>query len=212
MKFVLPLLSVFLLGSCIQLSTFQTAKTTEKNSGDILVAIGAGGVSESFTGESIGFPTFEIAGRYGVGEKVDVGLKISYFSSYLFDVKYQFVGDQDSKFAMATGPGLGLYAFGFGSTIFQATIPLHMSVHPSDRFAIYLTPRYSGQFAIGDASGSLSYLGGSTGFELGRRTRFGMDISYMSALGEEVDGEDFEDFGLGLFQVGFGVKFRINGN
>jgi hypothetical protein len=39
-----------------------------------------------------------------------------------------------------------------------------------------------------------------------------MDISYMSALGEEIDGDDFEDFGLGLFQVGFGVKFRINGN
>lgn len=210
MKFVLPVFSVFLLGSCVQLSTFQTAKTVGKGNGEVLVALGGGGISEGFADESLGFGTFEIAGRYGVGEKVDLGVKISHFASYLFDVKYQFVGDEDSKFAMATGPGIGLYAFGFGTTLMQATLPLHMSVHPSERLGIYLTPRYSAQFALG-GEGSLNYLGGSVGVEIGERVRFGTDISYLRLLDDVVDGDTFEDFGVGLFQFGIGVKFRING-
>ncbi len=212
MKSLVLLLPVLLLlSSCVQLSTFQTAKTVPKGDGEILLAFGGGGISESFTGESIGFGTFEVAGRIGVGEKVDLGLKVSHFASYLADVKFQIVGDQDSKFAMATGPGVGLYAFGFGTTLMQATLPLHMSVHPSDRLGIYFTPRFSSQFALGDGGGSLNYLGGSIGFELGRKIRFGTDISYMGVLDDDVDNDTFEDFGLGLFQVGFGVKFRIDG-
>ena len=209
---ILLFFSMLLLNSCVQLSTFQTAKTVEKGSGEILVAIGGGGVSESFSDESIGFGTFEVAGRLGVGEKVDIGLKISHFISYLADVKFQFVGDKDSKFAMATGPGVGIYAFGLGTTIGQLTVPLHMSVHPSERLGIYLTPRYSGQFAFGDESGSLNYLGGSVGFETGRKIKFGTDISYLRLLNEDGHGNTFEDFALGLFQVGFGLKFLISGN
>ncbi|HLF65490.1 MAG TPA: hypothetical protein VI603_17115 [Saprospiraceae bacterium] len=212
MKSLVLLLPVALLmSSCIQLSTFQTAKTVGKGNGEILIAIGGGGVSESFEdNSSIGFGTFELGGRLGVSEKVDIGLKVSHFVSYLVDVKYQFVGDQSSKFAMATGPGIGLYAFGFGTTLFQATLPLHMSVHPSERFGIYFTPRYSAQFAVGEGSGSLNYLGGSVGFEAGQNVRFGTDISYMRLLDDVVDDSSFTDFGLGLFQVGVGVKFRIN--
>lgn len=203
--------ATLMLQGCIQLSTFQTAKTVGDGNGEILVAFGGGGITDAFEGGSAGFGTFELAGRLGVGERTDFGLKISHFTSYLADVKYQFVGDQDSKFAMATGPGIGLYAFGFGSTIFQGTLPLHMSVHPSEKFAVYLTPRYSGQYLVGDNSGSLHYLGGSIGFEAGRNVRFGTDISYMGLLNDSSDPNDsFEDFGLGLFQVGLGVKFRIN--
>lgn len=211
MKFY-SLLAVALLAcsSCVQLSTFQTAKTLEKGEGEVLIAIGGGGITEGFGDESAGFGTFEVAGRMGVGEKVDIGLKISHFISYLADVKYQFVGDKQSNFAMATGPGVGIYAFGLGTTIAQFTLPLHMSVHPSERLGIYFTPRYSGQFALGDGGGSLNYLGGSVGLEAGDRVRFGADISYLHLLDDiEDDDGTFEDFGLGLFQVGFGIKFRI---
>jgi len=210
-KIAITLSALITLSSCVQLSTFQTAKTVGDGNGEILVAVGGGGVTDSFDGESLGFGTFELGGRLGVADKVDVGLKISHFVSYLVDVKFQFVGDEMSKFAMATGPGIGFYGFGFGGTIFQATLPLHMSVHPSDHFAFYMTPRYSTQFAIGDGGGALHYLGGSVGFEAGRNVLFGTDISYMSLLNDAISDDIFEDFGLGLFQVGFGVKFRIHG-
>lgn len=204
----------FTLGSCVQLSTFQTAKTVGDGNGEILVAFGAGGVTNQFDeeGGTFGFGTFELAGRLGIGEKTDVGFKISHFSSYMVDLKYQFVGDQKSGFAMATGPGIGLYAFGFGEgVIMQGSVPLHMSIHPSEKLGIYLTPRYSGQFLIGNDFEVLHYLGGSVGFEAGRNVRFGTDISYLRAVGNNEIGNLFEDFGLGLFQVGFGVKFRIQG-
>jgi len=209
-KYAFTLSVLFILSSCIQLSTFQTAKTVGDGNGEILVAFGGGGVTDSFEGDNVGFGTFELGGRLGVGDKVDVGLKISHFASYLVDVKYQFVGDQHSKFAMATGPGIGFYGFGFGGTLFQATLPLHMSIHPSEKFAVYFTPRYSTQFALGNDGGSLHYLGGSLGFEAGRNVRFGTDLSYMSLLNTASEDDIFEDFGLGLFQFGFGVKFRMN--
>jgi hypothetical protein len=86
-----------------------------------------------------------------------------------------------------------------------------MSVHPSERFAVYFTPRYSAQFAVGDASGSLNYLGGSVGIEAGQNVRFGLDISYMHLLDNVITDSAFEEFGVGLFQVGVGAKFRIHG-
>lgn len=211
--YFLVVMTILIMSSCVQLSTFQTAKPVPKGDGEIMIAIGGGGITDGFGDESVGFGTFEVAGRMGVGEKVDIGLKISHFISYVADVKYQFVGDQTSKFAMATGPGFGVYAFGLGTTIAQFTLPLHMSVHPSERLGIYFTPRYSGQFAFGDESGSLNYLGGSVGVETGKNVKFGLDVSYLKLLNDQdVDGDTFEDFGLGLFQIGLGVKFRINGN
>ncbi len=201
--------SLVATSGCVQLSTFQTAKTVPKGDGEILVALGGGGISGAFDGGSVGFGTYELAGRLGVGDKTDVGFKISHFVSYLADVKFQFVGDQESKFAMATGPGLGLYAFGFGAAIFQGTVPLHMSIHPSDRFAVYLTPRYSTQFSIANGFNALHYLGGSVGMETGRKVRFGADVSYMGLLNHQYNNDVFDGFGLGLFQVGIGVKFRL---
>ena len=214
MRHLILLCSIVLILSsgCLQISSFQTAKTTPKDEGTIAVALGGLGVTDPFdSGDSFGVGTFEIMGRMGVGEKTDIGLKLSSFSSFLFDVKHQIVGDQHSSFAMALGPSLGFQAFVGTSLLMQAHLPIHMSVHPSDRFAYYLTPRYATQFAF--SGGALHYAGGSTGFEIGRKTKFGMDISYMGILNDgDADGDVFEDFGLGLFQVAFGVKFKIGAN
>ncbi len=194
---------------CLQISTFQTAKTIGKGGGEIGLAIGGFGISDGFSDNAVGTGAFEIMGRMGVGEKTDIGLKISHFSSYLLDVKFQIVGDRQSTFAMATGPGIGMYAFFGDGFLLQGTIPLHMSVHPSDRFAFYLTPRYSTQFSTGSFSG-LHYLGGSVGIEAGANVRFGADISYMRLLNTFTGSNGiFDEFGIALYQVGVGVKFRI---
>ena len=210
--FACLLICLFLLSNCAQITSFQTAKTIPDNEGEITVSLGAFGITDAFDdGGSVGLASFEFMGRMGVGEKSDVGLRISSFSTFVFDYKYQFVGDRYSKFAMATGPGIGVSAFGFGAVIGQSQLPLHISVHPSERFGVYLTPKYINQFAIGGGGGGMiHYAGGSLGFESGRRTKFGADISYASVLNSN-DDFDLENLGLGLFHAGIGVKFHIGG-
>lgn len=216
-KFISPLsaigmlaLVVLMASSCVNLSSFQTAKPVGKDSGEISIAAGGLIFSEPIGSESLGIPYLEIGGRYGVGEKVDIGLKLSSVSFFTFDAKFQIVGDETSKFAMAPGPGFGYIGSAGGTSIFNATIPLHMSYHPSQTFAFYFTPRYSTIFAAGGGGGSLNYLGGNIGFITGKKIEFGFDLAYGNLLDDVVEDSDtFEDFGLHLWQIGFGIKFPI---
>ena len=202
------------LTSCAQLSSFQTAKTVGKNNAEIGFAASGAGFTELIDdadGTTPVLPVIELWGRYGVGERVDVGMKVSTGLSGVFDGKFQIVGDRYSKFALALGGGLGFQGGTLDNLLLQAHIPLHMSVHPSEKFAIYLTPRYISQFVIGD--GSLNYGGASFGLEAGQKVKFCMDFSYFSTFSDVNDVNSiFNDFGIGLYQLGFGVKFRIGGN
>jgi hypothetical protein len=64
---------------------------------------------------------------------------------------------------------------------------------------------------LGNGGGGLHYLGGSVGIETGRKVVFGVDISYLHLLNDGGADDIFEDFGFGLFQIGFGAKFKIYG-
>jgi hypothetical protein len=210
--FTCLILCLFLFSNCAQITSFQTAKTIPKDEGEITVSLGAFGIRDQFDGGgAVGAVNLEFMGRTGVGEKSDIGLHISSFSTIVFDYKYQFVGDRYSKFAMATGPGVGFSAFGFGAVIGQFQLPLHMSAHPSKQFGLYFTPKYINQFIIGGGEdGFIHYAGGSIGIEAGRRTKFGADISCASVINQNEEF-DLNNLGLGLFHIGIGVKFHIGG-
>ncbi len=200
--------------SCAQLSSFQTAKTVGKENAEIGFAASGAGFTDFIDNaedETAVLPVLEMWGRYGVGENLDVGIKLSTGLSGVFDLKYQFVGDRDSKFAMALGGGLGFQGGTLDDFILQGHIPLHMSIHPSPKFGIYLTPRFISQFIIGTAS--VNYGGGSFGLEFGQKVKFMTEFNYYKLLNEIQDTDElFSDFGIGLYQVGMGFKFRIGNN
>lgn len=210
------LATILLFTQCAQLSSFQTAKVVGKNNGEIGFAAGGAGFSgiidELDESETPILPIFELWGRYGVGNKVDLGLKLSTGLSGVFDAKFQLVGDRQSTFAMALGGGIGFQGGTLESALLQGHIPLHMSIHPSEKVGIFLTPRYISQFIIGD--GSINYAGASTGIEIGTRIKFIADFSYFGLLNDTGDIDDglFGDFGTGLFQGGIGMKFLIGDN
>ena len=167
----------------------------------------ASGISDAFDTDSRAtFFVGEAYGRYGVGENFDIGLKLSTGLTGVFDFKYQIVGDKLSPFAMAIGPGIGFQGAIAGTALVQLHFPIHMSYHPSDKLAIYASPRYISQIITGE--GSAKYIGSSLGFETGERVRFVLEGSYFNLLNDmEIDG-----LGIGLFQFGGGVKFRIFGD
>jgi hypothetical protein len=202
---VLP--CALILTSCAQLSTFQTGRTSGKGNGEAGMAMSASGITQAFdTDGSATFVVAEAFGHYGIAQNFDIGLKLSTGLTGVIDFKYQIVGDKTSPFAMSVGPGIGFQGAIAGTSLLQIHLPLHMSYHPSERMAIYASPRYISQVITG--SGSANYFGSSTGFESGEKVRFVLEASYFRILNDtEVDG-----LGIGLFQFGGGFKIRIFGN
>lgn len=208
------------LSSCASISGFQTGRTVGAESGEIMFSINGTrtpdfdeldsesdsvNVNNDF---SIFAPNIEIGGRYGISEKVDFGIRANTNLNIFADVKYQFVGDQESPFAMSAGFGLGM--FGFVSTsggLFNFQIPLYASYHPQDNLDLYISPRYIGQWGttFGESSGLINYFGANAGFLTGRKTKFGIDVAYYGLSNSDTGFDDT------LFQIGFGMKFKIGG-
>ena len=199
------LLGLILVSSCAQISSFQSARTTPKNEGEFGASINVAGISDGFDGGSYGGGVVELWGRYGVGEKTDLGLKLSTGLTFVFDVKQQLVGDQQLKFALAIGGAAG--GFLAGEFVHQFHLPLYLSLHPSERIAWYLTPRFINQGIFGQ--GNVNYLGSSIGVLFGRKVKFGIDLSYAGALANTPEGLQDSNLGVGLFNIGWGVKVPI---
>ncbi len=203
----LGLSALMSLSGCFTFSNFQTAKTVGKDNSEMGVSLNYFGVSD---GGFIGIPSIEVGGKYGITEKSDIGLRLSTFGSAIAEYKYQFVGNQDSKFAMATGLSAGgsflTVSFDEGESFgfYQLEVPLHMSFHPTSKFAIYFTPRYIGFGSYGGGENGYSNLiAFSPGIEIGNRVKFGLNVNFITAL---------NDFTLGdglMLQAGLGIKFRI---
>ena len=201
--------AVFFTG-CFSFSNLQSAKTLGKGESEFGVSVGYIGFVDGELNGTFPVPTLEIQGKYGVSDKADIGLKFSNIGISVASLKYQFVGDKSSKFAAATGLGLGgtLVGFNLGDEgnlrFFQIEVPLHLSFHPSDKFAMYFSPKY---FGIGGAfageAGMSHLLFFSPGLEFGRRFKFGLEFNV---------GAPLNDFTLSsglITQFGLGFKYNF---
>jgi hypothetical protein len=222
MKNLLMLLSAALfiisMNSCASLSGFHTGKTVGKDNGEFTIALNLANAPD-FTGDeevddeinNILFPNIELGGRYGVSEKVDIGMRLNTSLNILIDAKVQVVGDQESTFAMALGGGVG--SFGLISTngaLLNFQVPVYTSYHPSETVALYLSPRYIGQFGtdFSESVSYLNYLGSNFGAEFGRsNTKFGVDIGYYSLW--DNDNQLGDGSASSIIQLGLGFKFKF---
>ena len=82
---------------------------------------------EEVLDENFAFPNLELTGRYGVSDKFDVGVKLNTNLNLSITTKYQFLGDRQSKAAMAIGADVG--TFGIISSLWNAQLPLYFSLH-----------------------------------------------------------------------------------
>lgn len=150
------------------------------------------------------FPNLELGFRYGVHEKIDIGLRLNTNLNLGLNVKAQLVGDHESPFAL--GLGAEIASFGALLPLWNVQVPLYLSVHPQENLSIYATPRFIYQFA-GTVTENLNwnYLGGNGGILFGKRNKFGFDFGYYSI---NADGESL----FSMIQFGVGGRFQFGGN
>jgi len=201
---------------CASLTGFQDGRAVGQDNGEVGVSLNYSrspdldklkDEAEDSTNVEIpidGFPFIEVSGRYGVTDKLDIGVRLNSNLNLGVSGKYQLVGDQESPFAMALGAEIA--TFGLIAGLWNVQVPVYFSVHPSERLAIYLTPRYTYQFStFAGAEYGLSYVGANAGLMFGERSKFGFDIGYHNVSATEGDGN------LGMLQFGVGARFPIGG-
>ncbi len=211
---VLPIVLLamgLLLNNCASLTGFQDGRTVGKGNGEIIASLN---FSQSPNFQDIEdendlsiprifFPSAEIGYRYGVGEKIDVGFRLNTNLNVALGMKAQLVGDRQSPAALALGFEGGTFSLIGG--LWNASVPVYFSLHPSENFTWYLTPRFTYQFStLGSFNSGFTYLGGNTGFMFGRRAKFGLDVG-LYRVG--ADGSS-----IGTFQVGLGGRIPIGNN
>jgi hypothetical protein len=199
------LLAAFIIPSCASLTGFEEGRTLGEENSEV-------GISVNFTRAPnlfddafdindedilITFPNTEINYKYGVTEKLDIGAKVSTNFNGSTYAKYQLVGDQSSQFALS--PGLEIGAI-LGSA-YSLSIPIYMSIYPTENLSININPRLMYQFVSTGTTEAATYLGGNFGLLFGTKHKFGIDIGYYNVgLNEENQS---------LLTFGFGGKFRF---
>lgn len=204
--------TILFLASCASLTGFQDGRTVGKENGDFYGSLNFSSSPDFNDWENdtvvvdvptLTFPNLEFGGRYGVGEKVDLTLRLNTNLNVGIGAKFQVIGDRQSPFAMSLGAEVG--SFGIFLGLLNVQIPVYLSVHPSESFSWYLTPRYIRQFStFAGVENGLSYFGGNTGLLFGKRHKFGLDIGYYRLGGIENS--------VGLFQFGLGGRFAFGKN
>ena len=219
--FIFSMLFIFTFSSCVSLTGFQTGKTVGKRK-----TVATGSISYIYApnfylntttrNEHFGlsgnvayliFP-LEIGIIHGLAKRLDVGFRYKMIGSFLFDAKYQLLGNPETKFAFAIGGGIGggLIAAG-GRNVNNFHFPVYGSFHPNDHLSFYISPRYiyhSGVMILNSVE-KLDYWGANVGLLYGKEVKYGLDISFYDV---ERKGEPI-GLNLNHFQIGLGVKVDL---
>jgi hypothetical protein len=203
------LLCVLLTG-CMTFNNLSTGRSLGKGIHEITPSL-----STYYLEGRISPPAIQVIYNYGLTEKLDIGANLS-FAILGVQARYQIIGDQESFFCMAPGLSFCFYddvtsyknsSDGLNFSFRNLSLPINMSVHPSERLAIYFSPkimRFSGRAALGssNASGTVNMIGFTPGFEYGRKFKFIAELNILSPLNST---EDFKKT-FGTLSVGFRFK------
>ena len=170
----MPVLALAFLTSCVSMSSMQTGRTVGQGNSELNIG-GSAVKYEAFVFDD----STDVSGgllegdyRYGITDKLDVGLNVSLIGTSGLYGKYQLVGDQESMFALSAGAGAGYLTIETGegedkvkTTVVDISVPVYASVHPKPWLSIYATPRYT--MRIG--AGTSNWYGGTGGIRLGNK-------------------------------------------
>lgn len=210
-KSYIKILALLILGiafsNCVSVSGYQTGRVLAQDDGEFMLAANATKFYEFpfiFDREPENsdttkyYPFGDISFRYGLGSNLDIGFKINSSLATMLDLKYQFIGDQESFFTASIGSGIGGPAHPTvdqegGMISYQFSI--FTSVHTVDKIDLYLSPRLIGQ----NSEDKIKYTGFNTGLLYGHEQKFGLDFGFYTMTSTETPN-------LRIFNVGVAFK------
>jgi len=160
--------------SCLSLGGVQRADTLGKGNFQIGIEPGAWGLVSS--AGSVFLPTVDFSGRYGIAERVDLGLRLG-STGLEFQSKFLLSEPGSPTFAMSLAPTFG--GFFLGSINYAAlNVPLLLGFKFGDN-ELTLGPRMIAQFlfggtSAGSAGGAVVAPGASVGFAWQVAERFAL--------------------------------------
>lgn len=130
------------------------------------------------------YPTIGFSLKYGIGKKTDLYARAVSNFGFNAGFKHQLIGANSSKFALSTGADVGILmipgVLQDDYIIPNAQIPIYASFHPSEKFALYLNPRYVYQFKSDKDVNDYHYYGSNFGVIYGKKLKFGLDLGIYS--------------------------------
>lgn len=205
----------FLMQSCVSNKSFQTARTTAVGDygwgfgvslpkGEYIDTSAANTVLDTIdTGGFAG----EIFGRFGVAEKVDIGINLTLIGTGGADVKYQFLGDSESTIAGAVGLGVGYLSIGASEnnsddgsyTVLDFAVPTYFSYHPAEMIGVYASPKFIYRKFGND---NTTFFGGVAGLRIGgERGAAFIEYGYLTG-GSDIFSNQTQ------FNIGFGIGIQ----
>ena len=163
-----------LLTGCPSFTTMGTAKTLPKGKSQMYVATGAISLADfqqdSATGsyDSFTMPSFEVGGRFGVSERVEVGGKVWPLGAELNAKLGLARADEGGGLSLALAPAGSLYAFSSGDakgTYVWLHLPVLVGLDLPGGSELTIGPRISDMIvSSGGDTLNVVWLGGSLGF------------------------------------------------
>jgi len=146
---------------------------------------------------------FQVRAKRGITDRLELGVGLNNIGFFMFDGKYQVIGDKNSDFAMSLGLGAdALFSQSRGiDKNLKVSIPVYMSIHPSEKFYFFLNPQFSRQVALKKGHDSLNFFGASMG------------VGFYNRIGEINVGGDYFRFlqsrGGSIYQFGVAYKYTF---
>lgn len=193
---LLTLCIVLLFSSCASITGFEEGRTNGENKHSVLASANFTYIpdlgDDSILGSSGGAPFIEASYKYGIKERLDIGIRANTFLNLAVNSKFQLLGDQQSKGALSTGIELGIFA---GLSVWNVQIPLMASYYPKENICLYVNPRYIFQTAGAQTEGA-NYIGSNLGVLFGSKNKFGIDLAFYK-VGAASEFASMLNLGLG---------------
>lgn len=148
-KFNLLSLGILTLSftACYTPVGIQSPHTVDKGKFSVTASIHASNYFEDdanlFFGESNGFTGIGNIGlRYGLNEKLDIGIDINSLRGSLWDIKYEFLGSRATQFSATIGAGIHNWFLLPRTGGSQLYFPLFLSYNPNENSSWFISPRY----------------------------------------------------------------------
>lgn len=189
---------------CASLTSFQDARTIEKGTGRANVAFNM--YNETYDKDDDAFDKIDddgfmlqLGGRFGLTDKIDMGITYIVPGSVVLDGKYQFTAPT-SVLGVSSGLKLGYLSYSYGSgdnmdtvRALDVIVPVYASYYPVSWIALTLNPDVVGRFRFkGPETDPFVLVGGNASLKLGKNIGIVAEVGYHIEPGE---GRTFTTYG-----------------